>query len=51
MKIFLTSIFIGAAIVVSIGEKAAGYHACLLAGIGVIFGYLKLREMVEGDDE
>ena len=47
MRIFIVILFVLAAIVVSIGEKALLWHFCLLCAIGVVLGYLKLRERVE----
>ena len=47
MKTFLLVLFIMAAVIVAIGEKALLWHMCLLAALGVILGYLKIKEMCD----
>lgn len=47
MKTFLVIVFVMAAVVVAIGEKALLWHVCLLAALGVILGYLKLKGMYD----
>ena len=47
MKTFIVILFVLASIAVSIGEKALLWHICLLASLGVVLGYLKLKEMCD----
>ena len=44
MKNLITLMFILAAIVVSIGEKVAIYHFCILVSFLVILAYIKVTE-------
>lgn len=44
MKLIVVLMFLLAAIVVTIGEKVAIYHFCVLAAFLVILGYMKLME-------